>query len=65
MTYGIGGHMPGEEEPADYVIRADDIRGRVQAAYDKLYPTAPTKRADVRYWEGYADGLRDILEELV
>ena len=68
MTFGIGGHMmdpyPYTEEDVQDMKAADDIRGRVQAAYDKLYPTtALVKRT--KYWEGYADALRDVLEELV
>ena len=58
MTYGIGNG----EEPEDYSIaKVDDIRGRVQHAFDILSVT----NDDDPYWKGYQQGLRDMLEQLV
>ena len=63
MTYGIGGAIAYEEE-GEGVERPQTWTDKVQAAYEKLYPTtALVKRT--KYWEGYADALRDVLEELV
>jgi hypothetical protein len=59
VTYGIGN---GEESPEDYSIaKVDDIRGRVQQAYDLL----SVSNATDPYWKGYQQGLRDMLEQLV
>lgn len=62
MTYGIGGAMAYEEEE-EMVERAQTQRERVTAAYDLLYPTAALTKG-TKYWEGYAAGLRDMVEQL-